>query len=111
MLAAMICSAVTIRVFPLTPIMAVASISVLLVASGCAHHPDNEVRAAFARELSSRPSATESLRQWCETRGIARPAQIRARRIAGFRAPPAELFDRLRVPADTTLARLIHRAL
>ena len=103
MLAAMICSAVTIREFPLTPIMAVASISVLLVASGCAHHPDNEVRAAFARELSSRPSATESLRQWCETRGIARPAQIRARRIAGFRAPPAELFDRLRVPADTTL--------
>lgn len=99
----MISSAVTNQESPLTRLTAVASVAALLVTSGCAHRQDNEVRTAFARELASRPSATESLRQWCEMRGIAQPAQIHARRIAGFRVPPAELFDRLRVPADTTL--------
>lgn len=103
MLAAMISSAITIRKPALGRIAAVASVGAVLVTSGCAHRQDNEVKAAFARELASRPSATESLRQWCEARGIAQPAQIRARRIAGGRAPPAELVDRLRVPADTAL--------
>jgi hypothetical protein len=81
----------------------VGSVVALLVTSGCAYRRDSAVRAAFERELASRPSATESLRQWCETRGIARPAEIRAKGISGFRAPPAELFNRLNVPADTAL--------
>lgn len=89
--------------FPAVSLLRVAAIAAPLLATGCAYRNDSEVRAAFQRELASRPSATESLRQWCEARGIARPAQIRARRLAGTASPPAELFDRLRVPADTAL--------
>lgn len=103
MLAAMITNAVTNQNLSLTRLATVASSAAMLVASGCADRQDSAVRTAFARELASRPSATESLHQWCETRGIARPAQIRARRIAGFAVPPAELFNRLRVPTNTAL--------
>lgn len=99
----MIRNAVTIQKLSLVRLAAVTSVATMLVATGCAHPQDSGVRAALERELASRPSATESLRQWCETRGIARPAKIRARRIAGVAVPPAELFDRLRVPADTGL--------
>lgn len=103
MLAAMTSSAATIQKFLRRRLTTVASAAAVLVASGCTHQQDSQVRAAFERELASRPSATESLRQWCEARGIARPAQIRARRIAGFAAAPAELVGRLHVPADTAL--------
>ena len=82
---------------------AMTCLAVLALATGCAPRPDSRLRTAFARELASRPSATESLRRWCDTRGIARPAQIRARRMAGSAMPPAELFDRLRLPAGTAL--------
>jgi hypothetical protein len=103
MLAAMMTSTVTTRTFSRKRLATAASAVALLVTAGCAHRQDSAVKAAFAHELASRPSATESLRQWCETRGIARPAQISARRIEGFAVPPAELVGRLRVPADTAL--------
>ena len=82
---------------------ALACLAALALAPGCAPRPEGRLRTAFARELASRPSATESLRRWCDTRGIARPAQIRARRMAGSAAPPADLFARLRLPAGTAL--------
>lgn len=42
--------------------------------------------AAFEAVLAAHNSATEALRAWCEARGLASPAQIMARPLAG---PPA----------------------
>lgn len=45
----------------------------------------------FERTLAAHDSATAALGDWCETHGIAAPATIRAERIAGEMAPPAEV--------------------
>ena len=42
--------------------------------------------AAFEATLAAHASATEALRVWCEARGLASPAQIMARPVAGARA-------------------------
>ena len=48
--------------------------------------------AVFEAELAKHHSATEALRQWCEARHIANPAEIMARPVHGANArPPAEL--------------------
>lgn len=45
-------------------------------------------RAAFEATLAAHDSATEALRSWCEARGIASPAQIVARPVAGSPGKP-----------------------
>lgn len=44
--------------------------------------------ATFEAELAKHNSATEALRQWCEVRGIAAPAEIMARPILGANGRP-----------------------
>ncbi len=51
--------------------------------------------AAFEAALARHDSATEALRTWCEARGIASPAQIIARPVAGAPARPPKGLRRL----------------
>ncbi len=54
--------------------------------------------ATFEAELAKHNSATEALRQWCEARGIAVPAEIIARPVQGAKGrPPAGLRKLLRI--------------
>ena len=61
-----------------------------LTLSGCAHTAADPALDAFEANLAAHASATEALRQWCEARGIADPAQIRARFVRGADAVPLE---------------------
>ncbi len=80
--------------------LAVASLAL----SACAHDRHDEVLDAFEANLAANASATEALRQWCEARGIASPAQIRAEFVRGSdEAPPAGLRETLGVSADQPL--------
>ena len=60
------------------------------LASACAHDGRNESLGAFEANLASHDSATEALRQWCATRGIASDPQITAQFIRGHDEPPPE---------------------
>ena len=60
--------------------------------------------AAFEATLAAHASATEALRVWCEARGLASPAQIMARPVAGARArQPKGLRQLLGITADEPL--------
>lgn len=60
--------------------------------------------AAFEATLAAHASATEALRVWCEARGLASPAQIMARPVAGVRArQPKGLRQLLGIAADEPL--------
>lgn len=61
--------------------------------------------AEFEAALAAQDSATAALRQWCEMRHIAAPANIRATRVGGSRHnPPADLHRRLKLRRHETLA-------
>ena len=61
--------------------------------------------AEFEATLAAQDSATAALRQWCELRHIAAPANIRATRVGGSQAiAPADLRRRLKVRRHETLA-------
>jgi hypothetical protein len=59
-----------------------------LILPGGAHAADDSLLDAFEANLAAHASATEALRQWCQTRGIADAAQITARFVPGNDAPP-----------------------
>lgn len=72
---------------------AVVTMSSLALAASTPAHAAAEVRAAptiaaFEAALAQHDSATEALRTWCEARGLASPAQIIARPVAGAAARP-----------------------
>lgn len=82
--------------------MTLAVVSAAL--TGCAHGQHGEVLSAFEANLAANASATEALRLWCEARGIARPATIRAELVRGSdEAPPPGLRAALGVSADEPL--------
>ena len=61
---------------------------IALILSGCG----GERLPAFRDTLAARDSATAALAQWCETRGLSRPARITATLVHGADArPPADL--------------------
>lgn len=72
--------------------------------TGCTHRQTDADHAAFEANLAAHASATEALRQWCELRGIASPAEIVAVQVAGAdQPPPAGIHSQLGVPADEPL--------
>lgn len=72
--------------------------------AGCAHTQQDRVLSAFEANLAANASATEALRLWCEARGIASPARIRAELVRGSdEAPPPGLRDALGVSAEEPL--------
>lgn len=59
----------------------------------------------FAEALQVEPSATALLKRWCEGRGLADPAEIRAEVDRGANVPPsAEQRTRLKVGPDEKIA-------
>ena len=56
------------------------AIAVALPAAGCVSASDARL-GQFERLLATHDSATAALTEWCETRGIANPAMIRAVRV------------------------------
>ncbi len=70
---------------------------VALGLQGCSHTVAVE---RLETALAARDSATAALRDWCEWRGIAKPARIAARAVRGDDAPPPpSLAEELAVPA------------
>lgn len=59
-----------------------------LAVSSCAHAPADAALDAFEANLAAHASATEALRVWCQTRGIARADQIKVRFVRQADAPP-----------------------
>ena len=88
---------------------AVVTMSSLVLAASTPAHAAAEGRAAptiaaFEAELAQHDSATEALRTWCEARGLASPAQIIARPVAGAAArPPRGLWQLLGIGARETI--------
>ena len=77
---------------------------VSLATSSCAHGRGDAVLDAFEANLAAHASATVALGQWCEARGIARPARIRAELVRGLdEPPPPGLREALGVTADEAL--------
>lgn len=80
--------------------MTIAAASLPL--AGCAQ--TDRTIAAFEANLAAHASATQALSQWCESRGIARPAEIRAVQVKGAdEAPPADIRSLLGVGRDEPL--------
>lgn len=72
--------------------------------AGCTHSQTDAGLAAFEANLAANASATEALRQWCQQRGIADPAEIVAVQVNGAdEAPPADIRMLLGVSADEPL--------
>ncbi|MFN3516019.1 MAG: chorismate--pyruvate lyase family protein [Novosphingobium sp.] len=72
--------------------------------TGCAHSQPDADLAAFEANLAAHASATEALRQWCQQRGIADPAEIIAVQVSGAdMAPPADIHALLGVSSDEPL--------
>jgi len=70
---------------------------VALGLQGCSHTVAVE---RLETALAARDSATAALRDWCEWRGIARPARITASAVKGSDAPPPpSLAEELALPA------------
>lgn len=82
--------------------MTIAAASLPL--AGCAHDPEQTALAAFEANLAAHASATAALQQWCEARGIAAGAVIRAERVTGADAQqPADVHAILGVEPHTAL--------
>lgn len=74
------------------------------LAGSCAHDGRDAKLARFEANLAAHDSATEALRHWCQTQGIAENPQIVARFIRGRdEPPPVGLRDRLGVSATEPL--------
>ena len=84
--------------------MGLATLSALAPAAGAAGTEARHDRTAFEAVLAAHDSATEALRAWCEARGLASPAVILARAVAGQPArPPRGLRKLLGVSAREPL--------
>lgn len=82
--------------------MTIAAASLPL--AGCAHPQSDADLAAFEANLAAHSSATEALRQWCQQRGMADPAEIVAVQVSGAdEPPPAEIRTLLGVSAEEPL--------
>ena len=71
-----------------------------LALAGCAHPQ----LPAFERTLAAQDSATAALGQWCATRRLADPPQIRAERLTEATPPPPDLHALLQPSPDEPLA-------
>jgi len=81
-----------------------AVLTILLALNACAHPRQQGLQAQFEKELAAQASATEALRLWCDTRGLAKPAQIIAEMVPGKQfTPPEDIHNLLDVPVSQPL--------
>ena len=81
-----------------------AVLTILLALNACAHPRQQGLQGQFEKGLAAQASATEALRLWCDTRGLAKPAQIIAEIVPGRQfAPPEDIHNLLDVPVSEPL--------